>query len=104
MIPTLHLASKLLSAAHSFTMHALHLLPVAPSLEEARAFVAAYEEARGRGRQFAGEERRTLASALTYSMAYTSRCEHSRDPHADPLSKGSYRAALSVGGDEWLVN
>jgi len=90
------------SAAHSFTMHSpLCPLPIAPSLEEARAFVAAYEEARGR--QFAGEERRTLASALTYSMAYTSRCEHSRDPHADPLPSGSYRAALSAGGEAWLA-
>ncbi len=90
------------SAAHSFTMHSHDVsLPVAPSLEEARAFVGAYEEARGR--HFAGEERRTLASALTYSMAYTSRCEHSRDPQADPPPSGSYRAALSEGGEAWLA-
>jgi len=88
------------SAAHSFTMHHLSSLPIAPSLSEARAFIASYE--RARGRRFLGEERRTLAAALTYSMAYTARCEHSRDPVAHPLPPGSYRAELWKGGEAWL--
>jgi hypothetical protein len=88
-------------AAHAFTMHSLSGVTIAPSLDEARAFIAAYEEARGR--RFVGAERQTLAAALTYSMAYTARCEHSRDPCADPPPVGSYRASLHSGGREWLA-
>jgi hypothetical protein len=46
----------------------------APTLDEARAFVAAYESARGR--PFDARERRLLAGSFAYACAYTSRCGH----------------------------
>jgi len=46
----------------------------APTLEEARAFVADYEAARGR--PFDGDERRLCRGCFAYSVAYTARCAH----------------------------
>jgi hypothetical protein len=46
----------------------------APSLDEARAFVADYE--RARGAPFGREERRLCGAAFAYSVAYTTRCGH----------------------------
>jgi hypothetical protein len=46
----------------------------APSLEEARAFVADYE--RARGVPFGGDERTLCGAAFAYSVAYTARCGH----------------------------
>jgi hypothetical protein len=46
----------------------------APTLEEARAFVADYESARGA--PFDREERSVCAAAFAYSVAYTTRCGH----------------------------
>jgi Ser/Thr protein kinase RdoA (MazF antagonist) len=63
------------AAAHAFcTDWERDALPAAPSAEEARAFVADYEDARGR--RFEGDERLTLAGSLVYSLAYTARCVH----------------------------
>jgi hypothetical protein len=46
-----------------------------PTLEEAEAFIADYEQARST--VFSPDERRAARAALAYSMAYTARCEHS---------------------------
>jgi hypothetical protein len=46
----------------------------APSLDEARQFVADYETARGA--TFGHEERRQCGAAFAYSCAYTARCGH----------------------------
>ena len=46
----------------------------APSLDEARAFVRDYEEARGE--MFSAEERRLCGACLAYASAYTARCGH----------------------------
>src|SRR5262245_11148230 len=46
----------------------------APTLGEARAFVADYE--RARGRPFSSDERRLCGAAFTYACAYTARCGH----------------------------
>ena len=46
----------------------------APTLEEARAFKSAYEEARGT--IFSSEERRLCGAAFAYACAYTARCGH----------------------------
>jgi hypothetical protein len=48
----------------------------APSLDEARAFVGDYEEARGK--KFSTEERRLCGACLAYASAYTARCGHAR--------------------------
>jgi len=46
----------------------------APTLDEARAYVADYEQARGRG--FEPDERRALAASFAFTCAYTARCGH----------------------------
>jgi hypothetical protein len=46
-----------------------------PSLDEALAFIADYEVARGR--PFGADERAVARAALLYAMAFTARCEHS---------------------------
>lgn len=63
------------SAAHGFTADwELEDRRQLPSLEEALAFVADYEIARGR--PFTVEERSAARASLVYTMAYTARCEH----------------------------
>lgn len=47
----------------------------APTMEEARAFVAAYEASRGGA--FSREERNLCAATFAYAVAYTCRCGHS---------------------------
>jgi hypothetical protein len=64
------------AAAHAFT--ADWGIPQArrlPTLDEARAFVADYEAARGA--RFSPAERETLDAAWVYATAYGARCEHS---------------------------
>lgn len=63
------------SAAHAFTMNWETREPRLPSPDEARAFVAEYEEARGR--PLTEAERRGAFAALVYTMSYAARCEHS---------------------------
>jgi Ser/Thr protein kinase RdoA (MazF antagonist) len=46
-----------------------------PTLDEALAFIADYENARGE--PFSNEEHAAARAALVYAMAYTARCEHS---------------------------
>jgi hypothetical protein len=46
----------------------------APTLDESRAFVSAYEQARGV--PFAGAERRLCGAAFAYGVAYSARCGH----------------------------
>jgi hypothetical protein len=56
----------------------------APTLDEARAFVADYEAARGR--RFGADERRLAGAAFAYSCAYTARCGWAlgRDERTEP--------------------
>jgi hypothetical protein len=56
------------------------------SREEARAFVADYETARGE--MLTNVERRRLDAAAIYAMAYTARCEHSGDPSRNAFTRG----------------
>jgi hypothetical protein len=68
--------------------------------DEARDFVAAYEEARGRA--FPKEERARLAAAATYNVAYGARCESCGDPRATSFAPGSQRDTLARHGEEYL--
>jgi hypothetical protein len=64
------------SAAHGFTANwAVEDHWQLPSLGEALAFIADYELARGA--PFDTAERAAARASLTYTMAYTARCEHS---------------------------
>jgi hypothetical protein len=64
------------SAAHAFTANWEESdRQQLPSLSEALAFISDYEDARGA--PFAADERAVVSASLTYTMAYTARCEHS---------------------------
>lgn len=63
-----------------------------PSEEESSAFVAEYEDARGR--PFTPEEHQTLEAARMYELAYSARCEHALHPYEMTFPPGSYRASL----------
>ena len=59
--------------AHAFCADWSRTPPAAaPTIDEARAFIADYEAARGRA--FDGAERRLCGAAFAYSYAYTARC------------------------------
>jgi hypothetical protein len=75
------------SSAHCFTAdYRVDDLDVVPTLEEALAFLADFETARGA--PFGADERRTAIAALIATMAYSARCEH-----ADALTeRGSIQA------------
>jgi hypothetical protein len=61
-------------AAASFT-YTEHLdVDVRPSVDESRAFIAEYEQARGT--PFTDEERRACGASVVYSEAYGARCGH----------------------------
>jgi hypothetical protein len=72
----------------------------APSLEEARAFVADYEEARGYS--FERDERILCGACFAYSVAYTARCGHSigQDERHQP---GTFQHLIATHGS-YLLN
>jgi len=102
------------SVAHLFTAdYAAPDRRQVPTLDEALGFAADYEAARGKA--FTGEEARVLRAALTYSMGYTARCEHSDRStdfgrHSPVLAKSSSvpvdsaRGFLAAHGAELLAS
>jgi hypothetical protein len=64
----------------------------APTVEEAVAFLHAYEAARGRA--FDVEERRLCVASFTYACAYTSRCAHALG-HDERSIPGTFQHLLS---------
>ena len=75
-----------------------------PTLEEALAFVADYEAARGA--PFSRAERRVIRAALLYTMAYTARCEHSdvlTDMGRRPPRPPSPAAPAPTGALAWVA-
>jgi hypothetical protein len=66
-----------------------------PTSEEIAAFIDDYAIARGAKLTIA--ERAQLEACMTYSLAYTARCEHALDPDGRAL-EGSCRAKLREGG------
>ncbi len=77
--------------------------PVAwfPTAEEARAFVAEDEEARSK--PFSVDERRVLAAAATYGLAYAARCEHGLHPQKLPYPTRSARDLLARYGEAFIT-
>ena len=63
-----------------------------PTDEEAQAFVAEYESARGR--PFTPEEHQTLNAGKIYGLAYSARCEHALSPDETTFPEGSSRSKL----------
>jgi hypothetical protein len=87
------------AAAHFTTTWRLDV-PLVPSPEEARAFVAEYE--RARGREFDREERVRLGAQAVYALAYGARCEACSEPGATTFAPGSQRDGLARWGEEYL--
>ena len=71
----------------------------APTVEEARGFVSDYEAARGGA--FSAAERRALAAAFAYSVAYTSRCGHALGKR-EREQPGTFHHLLASHGEELL--
>jgi len=99
------------SSAHCFTAdYRVDDLDVVPTLEEALAFIADYEAARGA--PFGADERRTAVAALIAMMAYSARCEHAdaltdwgsapARPAPCSVPADSYRGFLAMHGPELL--
>jgi len=61
--------------------------------EEAQAFVAEYEAARGR--PFSYEEHQTLVAGKIHGLAYSARCEHALHPYETICPEGSSRSLLA---------
>lgn len=87
------------AAAHFTTTWRLDV-PLIPSPAEARAFVAEYEEARGR--EFEREERARLGAQAVYALAYGARCEACSEPGATTFAPGSQRDGLARWGEEYF--
>jgi phosphotransferase family enzyme len=87
------------AASHFTTTWRLDV-PLIPSPEEARAFVAAYEQERGH--EFDGAERARLGAQAVYSLAYGARCEACFEPSATTFPPGSQRDGLARWGEEYF--
>ena len=88
------------TAAATFpaTWH-LEVTSRAPSPNEMRSFIGEYAEACRRS--FSEEERRAIAAAAVYVMAYSARCEHALDVEGRDL-RGSFREALRAHGEAYF--
>jgi hypothetical protein len=80
-------------ASGYFTYTEIFGEPRLPTDDEARAFVAEYEAARGR--PFTVEEHLTLKAAKIYRIAYAARCEHALNPNEPVYPEGSCRSFLA---------
>jgi hypothetical protein len=78
------------AATFTYTEH----LPVElwPTVEEARAFIGDYEQARGR--PFTPDERGTAQAAAVYTRAYSTRCVHALGGDARALELEAYAREL----------
>jgi Phosphotransferase enzyme family len=72
----------------------------APTLDEARAFIADYEAARGRS--FGSAERRLCGGAFAYAVAYTARCSHALG-HDDRRELGTFQHLVATYGHGLLA-
>src|SRR5262249_41600622 len=102
------------NAAHYFTsdFRVEHRRQI-PSLDDALAFLADYEEARGS--PFSEEQTRVVRASIVNAMAYTARCEHSDAltdygrrqaptmPSSQRIPDGSARAFLKQHADQLLA-
>ena len=99
------------TAAHAFVAdYSVEGLECVPTMEEALAFIADYEAARGAA--FSRGERRVVYAALAAAAAYSARCEHSDDltamgtrppgPPPSAVPPGGFRAFLASCGPALL--
>lgn len=89
------------SCAHGFTADWSRTgRAQAPTLDEARAFVADYEAARGT--PFERAERAACAAMFAYACAYTARCEHARGADERDVP-GTWQHLVARHGRELLA-
>jgi Phosphotransferase enzyme family len=74
-------------------------VPNPPSPEETWLFVEDYEGSRGK--PFSEQERKAIAAAAIYGIAYTARCEHALDQEGKDLP-GSFREALRTHAEAYF--
>jgi hypothetical protein len=72
----------------------------APSVEEARAFVGEYEQARGKAIE--GSQRRFIGAAYLFGTAYVARCCHARDPEGAQEATDGFRTLIDDHGASLL--
>ncbi|MEM9190472.1 MAG: phosphotransferase [Myxococcota bacterium] len=89
------------AAAHAFTANWEDegVFP-APSVEEIQAFIAAYQQARGR--PFGREEQQAVHASTVYSIAYTARCQHALEPEPKSPRSAAFRDLLGTAGNALL--
>ena len=80
-------------ASANFTYTEFFDGPRFPTDEESQAFIADYEDARGK--PFSQDELQTLQAAKIYALAYGARCEHALKPDETSYPEGSCRALLA---------
>jgi hypothetical protein len=89
------------SAAHAYGVDWATPDPRVPDRDDALAFVADYEVARGGA--FTSEQRRRVDAYWLYAVAYNARCEHSlHATDVDPVPHG-FRDRLADHGDSVLA-
>jgi hypothetical protein len=89
------------SAAHAYRVDWTTPDPRVPDRDDALAFVADYEVARGRA--FTSEQRRRIDAYWLYAVAYNARCEHSlHGTDVDPVPHG-FRDRLADHGASVLA-
>jgi hypothetical protein len=88
-------------SAHGFTADwTLEGVRRIPTVDDIRAYVADYEEARGR--PFSRRERQSLFSHCVYFIAYGARCIHSLEPDKTEWKEDTFPYLLRTEGDALL--
>lgn len=85
-------------SAHGFTADwTLEGVRRIPTAEDIRAYVADYEQARGR--PFSKRDRQSLFATCVYSTAYSARCTHSLEPDKTGWKENSWPYLLRTEGE-----
>jgi len=88
-------------SAHGFTADwTLETIRRVPTADDIRAYVADYEEARGR--PFSKRERRSLFATCVYCIAYGARCTHSLEPQKVEWEENTWPHLLKTQGEVLL--
>ena len=95
-----HEAVAVGQVAHAFTIDWSQSVAHVPSVDEATALIADYEQVRGR--RFDDREWRVARAAWVYATAYGARCEHALlGGDVDPVPE-AFRDRLAAHGEDWL--
>jgi hypothetical protein len=88
-------------SAHGFTADwSLEGVRRIPTADDIRAYVADYEEARGR--PFSKRERQSLVAHCVYFIAYGARCTHSLEPNRTEWEENTWLYLLRTEGEALL--